>query len=85
MNRLQDGGAAFPVPQPNGYGGGGIVPSNGMTLRQYYAAKALHGMLAHPTRYQPRDCDKHLHWHDAIAKEAHELADAMIRAGEAAR
>lgn len=79
--RINDGGPAFPVWELNGKD----LPEMtgfGLSLRQYYAAKALQGMLAHPTRYRPRGCDKHLHWHDAIAKEAHELADAMLKALE---
>lgn len=43
------------------------------------AAHALQGMLAHPRRYKPRDVDAHMHWHDAIATEAFDIADAMAR------
>lgn len=49
-----------------------------MTLRKYYAAKAMQGMLAHGTCYHPREQDSHLHWHQALVKEAFEIADAMI-------
>ena len=55
-------------------------------FRDVCAVAALTGMLAHSrngTGYHPRDEDNHLHWHDAIAKEAFELADAMVRAREA--
>lgn len=48
-------------------------------LHDEIAIAAMQGMLAHPTRYKPRTNDKHLHWHDAISKEAHELACAMIK------
>lgn len=41
------------------------------------AAAALQGMLAHPTRYQPRNYEAHLPWHKAIANEAVELAHAV--------
>ena len=44
------------------------------------AAAAMKGMLAHPRRYKPRPCDPE-NWHDALAKEAKEIAAAMIRAG----
>ena len=44
------------------------------------AAHVLSGMLAHQRRYQPRITDQHLHWHDAIAKEAVQLTDALLRA-----
>lgn len=47
-------------------------------LRDNFAASALTGMLAHTKRYMQRDGDPE-NWHDAIAKEAYEIADAMIR------
>jgi hypothetical protein len=40
--------------------------------------EALAGMLAHATRYRPRDGRKD--WYSAISKEAYQLADAMIAA-----
>lgn len=43
------------------------------------ARAALSGMLAHPRRYKPRE-GAPSHWHDAIAQEAYDLADAMERA-----
>lgn len=47
-----------------------------MTLEEF-AAAALQGMLAHPKRYNPRYEDRELSWHEAIAKEAFEIAAAM--------
>lgn len=77
MKQANNGGAELSVPLNPGeqYQHG---PTDGITLRQYYAGMAMQGMLAHPTRYTPRDQDSHLHWHDALAKEASEIADAMI-------
>lgn len=46
-------------------------------LRDYIAAEALCGMLSHSTRYRPRDGRSD--WHSAIAEEAYELADAMLK------
>jgi len=43
---------------------------------------ALQGMLAHSTRYRPRPGAPE-NWHDAIAQEAVQLADAMLKALEA--
>lgn len=61
------GGPAFPT-------GTGVTPYNpGMTLRDYFAAKAMQGMLADPTF--PDEMD--------IAGAAYEVADAMIKAREA--
>lgn len=77
-----DGGPAFPChtnPRP-----GHLTDApQGMTLRDYFAGKAMEGMLAHATRYRPR-ADAPEDWHVAIAEEAYELADAMLRARGAA-
>lgn len=48
-----------------------------MTKREWFAAQALNGVLAHPTRYRPRR-NSSSNWHEAIAEEACELADALI-------
>ena len=48
-------------------------------LRDENARAAMLGMLAHPTRYRPRPGAPE-NWHDAIAQEAYEIADAMQRA-----
>lgn len=46
--------------------------------RRYEIAKsAMQGMLAHSTRYKPRN--PNMNWHNAIAEEAKELADALIK------
>ena len=55
----------------------------GMTLRDYFAAKSLNGMLAHSRNgrgYRPTNPNQH--WHEAIAQEAYALADAMMKARE---
>jgi len=50
-----------------------------ITKREYIATAALQGMLAHSTRYRPRPGAPE-NWHDAIAQEAVQLADALIKA-----
>jgi len=50
-----------------------------MSNREYIATAALQGMLAHSTRYKPRPGAPE-NWHDAIAQEATQLADALIKA-----
>ena len=67
-----DGGPAFPIPS-DGHTHG---TEGGMTLRDYFAAKALkHSMLAFSeARARAR--------HDEIAEMAYIMADAMIRARE---
>jgi len=76
MNMINDGGPAFPV--------GEETTGFGMTLRDYFAAKALpaiyrvfcdevHSFVA----TVPKD------WEMSIARNAYKLADAMLKAREA--
>lgn len=69
MSKENNGGPAFPA---QGY--------EGVTLRDYFAAKAMQGWLAsfpadacHPS--VSGVCDK-------VAKQSYELADAMLKARE---
>ncbi len=69
MNNGYTGGPAFPVsadilsiPEPKAV--------MGMTLRDYFAAKALQGMLAASTRQQS---DEHM-----FARDAYKVSDAML-------
>lgn len=62
IDTSKDGGPAFPVA----YGGGRI---EGMTLRDYFAAKALAGMLADSEVMATRE---------DFAERSYALADAMI-------
>ena len=48
------------------------IDQNGMTLRDYFAAKAMQAEL---TGYQGE-------WYDRVAKEAYKMADAMMKARE---
>ena len=68
MNNINTGGPAFPrvVEQPNGY----MKAVEGMTLRDYFAAKALQGMLG--------DAEIRQSW-SMFAKDAYEIADAMLK------
>jgi len=63
-----DGGAAFPVVHPDGKG----VQYYGMSLRDYFAAKAANGICAHQDTWGLSDSEK-------IAKFSYELADAMLK------
>lgn len=64
------GGPAFPT------GTGGNTPySNGMTLRDYFAAKAMQSFLTRETRFS----DNLLMY----AGAAYDVADAMLEAREA--
>ena len=69
---INDGGPAYPMgyhPESNN------ADHFGMTIRDYFAAAALQGMMA---EYDPEDELEH-----HIAKWAYKAADAMIRAREA--
>ena len=65
---INDGGPAYPTPA-------GVQHNDGPTLRDYFAAAALQGMMA---EYDPEDELEH-----HIAKWSYKAADAMIRAREA--
>jgi hypothetical protein len=77
-----DNEPAFPNPGERAPDGTGIhAGSPGMTLRDWFAGQALQGMLAHSRNghgYRPRDPNEE--WHRAIADEAYELANMMLRA-----
>jgi hypothetical protein len=49
-----------------------------MNPRFLLAVAAKQGMLAHSTRYQPREGAPE-NWHEALAEEAFEIAEAMMK------
>lgn len=75
MSILNNGGPAFPSKKRiyrAGYPTDDFEPVGGMSIRDYFAAKAVQGMMAGNwnTNY------------DDWAKHAYRLADAMIKARE---
>ena len=66
------GGPAFPTPRYER----GDMYSLGMTLRDYFAAKAMQGLLAS----LPSDTTL---YDSNVAKWSYEMADAMLKAREA--
>jgi len=77
MNSKELGGPAFPV-HPDMAAQLGCVPSQsdaGMTLRDYFAAKAMQSMLAHPN-------SKEIASPQVYAGAAYQMADAMLKARE---
>ncbi|MCE1957022.1 hypothetical protein LWT02_09255 [Enterobacter bugandensis] len=83
--KIQAGGPAFPYVLVNNSSetmntfGIELAPGktanfSGMTMRDYFAAKAMQGRLANPDWL----CSD-----DRTATEAYQIADAMIRAREA--
>lgn len=73
---IGDGGPAFPNPLFTAANGEVTYPSagwgmGGMTLRDYFAAKALNGLIASMKQGQPIEI---------VAAAAYEMADAMLKA-----
>ena len=69
MSARADGGPAFPTP--------GYNQPEGITLRDYFAAKAMQGLYANPD-YTDQTATVCAQW-------AYELADAMLAAREAVK
>lgn len=70
---INDGGSAFPVL--DNAGSGLCLREHGMTLRDYFAAKAMQGMLTD----LPKTCYG-TDWKANVAYEAYALANSMMRA-----
>lgn len=78
MSNTNTGGPAFPFPAytyPNGEINSG---EGGMTLRDYFAAKAMHSMLSDDA-YSDRT-ETAAEWLEIVAKSSYEMADAMLSA-----
>lgn len=72
MTTDKTGGPAFPVSIEIGTE---VHYSKGMTLRDYFAAKAMQGMLANQHQFVADD-------QAMYARDAYVLADAMLKARE---
>ena len=72
MSNIETGGPAFPQVATNS---DGDLYQPGMTLRDYFAAKAMAGYLASPTYLHA--CEQL-----EIAMSAYQMADAMLQARE---
>lgn len=70
MNKINEGGPAFPLPFGNLTSAG----CAGMTLRDYFAAQAMQGMFA-AFKHWPRGDE-----HGDVAQHAYQAADAMLAA-----
>ena len=71
---MDTGGPAFPVLHQNEITGYIPPETSGMTLRDYFAAKAMQAMLLNQP---PHDTDEP---YSAYASDAYEIADAMLEA-----
>jgi len=77
---IDEGGPAFPVSIHPGHGYGPVASvEQGMTLRDYFAAKAINAILAF--QYHGSEINTCITV-DQIAKSAYAIADAMLKARE---
>lgn len=82
MSKTNDGGPAFPVADTHHPDGQIQYGTNGMSIRAWFAGKALVGVLASlgPLKHDPKlsqsDLDK------LVAESCVRIADAMLRALE---
>ena len=78
MSNTNTGGPAFPTPKivvnEQGQITGFAVDADGMTLRDYFAAKAMQAILSNP-EYTGED--------SGLAAHSYNVADAMLKAREA--
>lgn len=77
MDQVKDGGPAFPSTEPLQEQTPFFAHSNGMTLRDYFAAKAMQACIVGqgvPDFHGSRD---------GIAESAYKMAGAMLKAREA--
>ena len=77
MTTKVDGGPAFPRLTKPVTDWSLEDVTGGMSLRDWFAGQALAGMLAHGTRYRPREGASN-NWHEAISEEAYQLSDALL-------
>ena len=77
MTAKNDGGPAFPVYDDHGQ----YVNGGGATLRDYFAAKAMHQFLARSVLPPEFDASELFLM---VAARAYEMADAMLKARETA-
>ena len=76
----ETGGAAFPRPTAFGAHGQSVVGQEGMTLRDYFAAKAMQGCLAY-SHVSPQWGNFHENCTpNKVAAYAYLMADAMLEA-----
>lgn len=80
MTETNDGGPAFPVQELNGHGQQETT-GFGMTLRDYFAAKALGGMLARVDLFNGDAMTNATHLE--VSEAAYRYADAMLKARNA--
>lgn len=81
MSNTNTGGPAFPIPLQNGQSWQGMAPCDGMTLRDYFAAKAMTAVIA--DWLNSGDIFQDTEIADVIARDCYIVSDAMLKAREA--
>ena len=74
MSDINDGGPAFPTPPGTQY-------NDGMSLRDWFAGKAMQTLLADPECKEAAHA-LHINTERYVALSSYEIADAMIAARE---
>ncbi|MGX9740460.1 hypothetical protein [Pseudocitrobacter corydidari] len=75
MSKENHGGPAFPhIRKPVAPGVEEVITNGGMSLRDYFAAKAMQGIISSECNYGA---------FSDLASDAYSIADAMLRAREA--
>jgi hypothetical protein len=91
MSEIKDGGPAFPAsrmeqgssPEAGAIGGYFEVQYSGMTLRDYFAAKALVALASSEVWLKGMDkaaAQAGIEFKDSLAFSSYRMADAMLRA-----
>ncbi len=76
MTRKDDGGCAFPLAEQSGPYNMLVASSYGLSIRDYFAAAALTGLVSSNVR----DCQNGTQHPDRYAEDAYAIADSMIEA-----
>jgi hypothetical protein len=75
MSEIKDGGPAFPHPQ--GWRKDGSTVGEGLSLRDYFAAKAMQSLILTKWYDDERTVNE---TKEPLSDDAYELADAMLAA-----
>ena len=78
MSNTNTGGPAFPCAESENH-----YRDVGMTLRDYFAAKAMQGLIAHEERAKQLGSHNLGDFDERVAVAAYRYANAMLKAREA--
>lgn len=80
-DKIKDGGPAFPTSEQQG-DNPEFITIGGMSLRDYFAAKAMQGMIsAHNQNGEWTGCGD-IKMNEILSETAYSIADAMLKARE---